>query len=139
MKVGFHVNKPLMPGDYILNVKASDERFVIKDVIFNDPATIVFWANGDKTVVKCHNEDFDPEKGLAMAISKRALGDEDNYYKQFRKWLPESEELDEDEVELDIPPEDTGKRNLFDSMWNEFKNNLKETFGEGKNHEQPTE
>ena len=43
----------------------------IKNVIFNDPATIVFWNDGTKTVVKCgKNDTFDPEKGLAMAISK---------------------------------------------------------------------
>ena len=40
----------------------------IKDVIYNDPATIVFWEDGTKTVVKCKNEKFDPEKGLAMAF-----------------------------------------------------------------------
>lgn len=45
----------------------------IKDVIYNDPATIVFWEDGTKTVVKCKNEKFDPEKGLAMAFQKRCL------------------------------------------------------------------
>ena len=45
----------------------------IKNVIFNDPATIVFWKDGTKTVVKCQDGDeFDPEKGLAMAIAKKA-------------------------------------------------------------------
>ena len=33
----------------------------IKDVIFNDPATIVLWADGTKTVVKADKEAFDPE------------------------------------------------------------------------------
>ena len=41
------------------------------NVIFNDPATIVFWSDGTKTVVKAHNEPFNPEKGLAMAIVKK--------------------------------------------------------------------
>lgn len=59
----------------------------IKEVIFNPPATIVFWADGTKTVVKTQEgEDFDPEKGLAMAISKKALGNQGNYYNQFKKW-----------------------------------------------------
>ena len=40
----------------------------IKKVIFNDPATIVLWSDGTKTVVKAEGEPFDPEKGLAMAI-----------------------------------------------------------------------
>lgn len=64
----------------------------IKSVIFNDPATIVFWLDGTKTVVKAENEKYDPEKGLAMAIAKRALGNEGNYYNVFRKWLPKEEE-----------------------------------------------
>lgn len=60
----------------------------IKDVIFNDPATIVFWSDNTKTVVKCGEGDiYDPEKGLAMAIAKRALGNEGNYYETFKKWV----------------------------------------------------
>lgn len=60
----------------------------IKKVIFNDPATIVIWADGEKTVVKCQNgEPYDPEKGLAMAISKRALGNKHEYYNTFKHWL----------------------------------------------------
>ena len=47
----------------------------IKKVIYNDPATIIFWADGTKTVVQCQKGDsYDPEKGLAMAIAKKALG-----------------------------------------------------------------
>lgn len=61
----------------------------IQKVIFNDPATIVIWADGTKTVVKCDCELYDPEKGLAMAISKKALGNNGNYYETFKKWVPE--------------------------------------------------
>lgn len=64
----------------------------IKKVIFNDPATIVMWTDGTKTVVKAENEAFDEEKGLAMAISKKALGNKGNYYNTFTKWLPKEEE-----------------------------------------------
>ena len=60
----------------------------IKNVIFNDPATIVFWSDNTKTVVKAQGEPFDPEKGLAMAICKRTLGNEGNYYNEIKKWLP---------------------------------------------------
>ena len=59
----------------------------IKDVIFNDPATIVMWSDGTKTVVKAEKEDFDPEKGLAMAISKKNLGNKYDYYNTFKHWL----------------------------------------------------
>ena len=59
----------------------------IKNVIFHDPATIVFWGDGTKTVVKCGPDDiFDPEKGLAMAIAKRAISNQGNYYNEIRKW-----------------------------------------------------
>lgn len=64
----------------------------IKNVIFNDPATIVFWTDGTKTVVKAQDDDaFDPEKGLAMAISKKALGNKGNYCNELKKWLPKEE------------------------------------------------
>ena len=59
----------------------------IKRVIFSDPATIVFWEDGTKTVVKAHNEKFDPEKGLAMAVCKRVYGDK--YHRIFKDHCPE--------------------------------------------------
>lgn len=42
----------------------------IEKVIFNPPATIVIFKDGTKTVVKAHNEDFDEEKGLLMALAR---------------------------------------------------------------------
>ena len=63
----------------------------IDNVIFNNPATIVFWNDGSKTVVKCQEGDkFDPEKGLAMAISKKAMGNNYSSYNVFKKWLKKS-------------------------------------------------
>lgn len=62
----------------------------IKNVIFNDPATIVFWSDGTKTVVKCQPGDkFDPEKGLAMAIAKKMMGNTGSYCNVFKKWIKE--------------------------------------------------
>lgn len=58
----------------------------VKKVIFNKPATIVIWADGTKTVVKCQKdkngkyEKYDKEKGLALCYMKKALGNESNYY-----------------------------------------------------------
>ena len=70
-----------------------DHRWHIKKVIFNDPATIIIWFDDSKTVVKCGEGDvYDPEKGMAMAIAKRFLGDKGNYYEVFKKWLPEDHE-----------------------------------------------
>lgn len=68
----------------------------IKNVIFNDPATIVFWNDGTKTVVKCgKNDTFDPEKGLAMAISKYFFDNAGYFNDVFKKWLPKKGESDE--------------------------------------------
>ena len=67
----------------------------IKNVIFNDPATIVFWEDGTKTVVKCQDGDeFDPEKGLAMAIAKKAYGNKGSYCNKMKKWLPKEGQVD---------------------------------------------
>ena len=69
----------------------SSDRLEIDRVIFNDPATIVFWKDGTKTVVKAQDEKFDPEKGLAMAISRKALGNKSNYYDVISKWVDDYE------------------------------------------------
>lgn len=62
----------------------------IKDVIFAPPATIVYWSDCTKTVVKCNvNDIFDPEKGLAMAIAKRCAGNTRAYYAEIRHWVAE--------------------------------------------------
>jgi hypothetical protein len=67
----------------------------IKNVIFNNPATIVFWEDGTKTVVKAQDGDvYDPEKGLAMAITKKALGNKGNYCNELKKWLEKYEPSD---------------------------------------------
>ena len=69
----------------------------IINVIFNDPATIVFWSDGKKTVVKAEGEPFDPEKGLAMAIVKKFFGtnkSKSNYNDIFKKWIPEEDKDD---------------------------------------------
>ena len=83
----------------------------IKKVIFNYPATIVLWSDGSKTVVKCQDGDiYDPEKGLAMAISKKALGNKGNYCNEFKKWLPEDEEEEEEgTVELRLDTSEISK------------------------------
>lgn len=102
--------------------------FRIKDVIFNGPATIVFWADGEKTVVKCSENDvYDPEKGLAMAIAKRALGNKGKYYDIFKKWVPEDhsfEDWDLTETELKDVKEviAKAKENIINELTNMNKN-----------------
>ncbi len=89
----------------------------INKVIFNRPATIVYWKDGSKTVVKAQDNDvFDPEKGLAMAIAKKALGNKGNYYNQIKKWVdtykgenPEINKLERRWIDLS-----TGKTYKYD-------------------------
>lgn len=59
----------------------------IKNVKFNGPATIVFWADGTKTVVKCQDgDDYSEEVGLAMCIVKKVFGNTSKYNDIFKKW-----------------------------------------------------
>ena len=63
----------------------------IKDVIFNPPATIVLWADGTKTVVKCQEDEgeYSKEVGLAMCICKKVYGNKGNYNNVFKKFIKE--------------------------------------------------
>lgn len=64
----------------------------IRKVVFNDPATIVFWSDNTKTVVKCGPDDiFDKEKGLALAIVKKMAGNDNRFHKVFKKWCKPDE------------------------------------------------
>ena len=79
----------------------SEECFLRpKKVIFNEPATIVLWNDGTKTVVK-HQEDdtreFDPEVGYAMCYLKKLLGNTGNFNNIFRDkaYLEALEPMDE--------------------------------------------
>lgn len=83
----------------------------IKKVIFNNPATIVFWADESKTIVKCENEEFDPEKGLSMAISKKALGNKHDYYNVFKKWLPKEKKEDKKPTKKNETKKPSNKKN----------------------------
>ena len=59
-----------------------------KKVIYNDPATIVFWEDGTKTIVKCQPGDtFSKETGLALAFMKKVHNNKGNYNDLFREWI----------------------------------------------------
>lgn len=82
--------------------------FAVKDVIFNDPATIVFWEDGTKTVVKAQDEPYDPEKGLAMAFAKKAGDNRYEYYNVFKHYLKKYEKkyknvVDEEKILNEAP------------------------------------
>lgn len=64
----------------------------IERVIFNGPATIVYWKDGCKTIVKCQEGAAnDHEKGLAMAVARHYFCDilgMSRYDGIFNKYLP---------------------------------------------------
>lgn len=69
----------------------SPAKLEITQVIYNKPATIVFWNDGTKTVVKCSEEDvYSPEVGLVTAIAKKFFGNVGNYNNELRKWAPKT-------------------------------------------------
>lgn len=62
--------------DWLRNIPyhVTEDEATPKRIVRNGPALVVFWRDGTKTVVKCHDEDFDPEKGLAMALCRKLWG-----------------------------------------------------------------
>ena len=51
----------------------SKDQMVVERVIFNPPATIIYFDDGSKSVVKCgQHDEFNPDAGLALALLKHA-------------------------------------------------------------------
>lgn len=48
-------------------------KVYIKEVIYNDPAVIVFWSDGTKTTARCQDEVYDTEKGLLLCVAKKLV------------------------------------------------------------------
>ena len=71
------------------NFEKVADSSIISRVIFNDPATIILWSDGTKTVAKTHGDDaFDPEKGFAVACAKKLLGGGNAFRMECAKWTP---------------------------------------------------
>lgn len=94
----YHLYRCFLPCKLMIDIPCTDlittsghqiqSELKIEKVIFNDPATIVFWNDGTKTVVKCDEKDhFNEELGLAMACTKKLLGNNYAYYGKFDKAL----------------------------------------------------
>ena len=80
------------PVDSFETKQSTNRRVKIRDVIFSDPATVVFWDDNTKTVVKTRGEEkYDKEKGLAMAIIKKITGNTGSYYNIFKEWCGDEE------------------------------------------------
>jgi hypothetical protein len=65
----------------------------IDKVIFDDPATVILWKDGTKTVVHAQDgEPYDKEKGFAMAVCKKIFGNDRDYYHVFKRWFRKGED-----------------------------------------------
>lgn len=68
----------------------------VKKIRYNGPATIVFWEDNTKTVVKVQPGEicYDPDKAFAMAVCKKLFGNKFNHHlneaqKAFKKCYEE--------------------------------------------------
>ena len=67
--------------------KKEKEKLTIKDVIYHDPATIVYFSDGSKEVVKvCEEDEYDEQTGLLMCIAKKYMG-KDDFHKMLKKYV----------------------------------------------------
>ncbi len=64
--------------------------YIPKKVLFNGPATIAFWKDGTKTVIKCSEDDaYDPEKAVLWAIFEKWICPDGKFSKTSRRRIME--------------------------------------------------
>lgn len=86
-------------------------------VIYNNPATIIFWNDGTKTVVKAHDGDqYDPVVGFLLAVMKRFYGNKSAYNDILRKVGCFEKRAEMMEHEAYIPTD------VFETFKNKVKN-----------------
>lgn len=93
----------MLCGDDFDNIEERIERLLqecdegielgFDDIIINPPATIVKWDDGTKTVVRCQpNDEYDPEKGIALCFMKKMCGNKSAYNEILKAAIEEYEE-----------------------------------------------
>ena len=103
----------------VWNPKKNDPM-AIKNVEFNPPLTVVIWEDGTKTFVKCGKDDvFDPEKGLAMAIAKKAMGNKFKSTNIVDVWV-EKKWSEDKNATIAIPTTNFVKEAIFEFPLNEY-------------------
>lgn len=79
----------IIPECLSINMRKTRQTYLPwpSHVIFHPPATVVFWDDDTKTVVKCmKDEEFNPEIGLAMCFCKKVMGD------GYKRWFKDARE-----------------------------------------------
>lgn len=83
-------SKTLMNPIFTYGIWTKDDDGLPERVIFNNPATILIWKNGEKTVVKTMKEDeYDPMIGFLMAYFKYKSGLNSNERERYFKEIME--------------------------------------------------
>lgn len=86
--------------DIEFSIGRKNMNFTPKKIIFNKPATIVFWEDGTKTVVKCSEDDkYSEYFGFLAALAKKIYGNSSRVRKIVEKWTPKTENDSEKEEE----------------------------------------
>lgn len=89
----------------------------IDRVMYNGPATIIFWKDGTKTASVCHKDDhYDREKGLAMCMLKYIIGDA-SYNNVFRKFIP----AEDSETQNELSEQDEANHQILIDLLNTKK------------------
>ena len=73
----------------LLDKEPNTNGFAIKNVFFNEKegVTVVLWNDNTRTILHCApDEQFDREKGLALAYMKRYLGNKSNFNNVIKKY-----------------------------------------------------
>lgn len=76
-KYSYLFDSPVLIGsaDFVNGFKQKNTKPEIEQIIYSPPATIIKWADGDKTVVKTSaNDEYDPVFGVLMAYFQKHSG-----------------------------------------------------------------
>lgn len=125
---------------YAKNLKEFKNRFFgdyripeVREIRYNGPATIVFWEDNTKTVVKVQPDEeyYDPDKAFAMAVCKKLFGNKFNrHLTKAQKAYEKSceEEYDERVKEFIKDPVKVIYCALddFDKFWSKYNPSVKE-------------
>lgn len=90
----------------------------VKEVIYNNPATIIIWKDGTKTIVRNHNEEFDEEKGFAMAYLKKIFGGRSEYMKFIKNAKRQEKKLIIKDIEDCVNSTSTNGHEIGNSLKN---------------------
>lgn len=70
--------------DYLKSITSVKD---VEKVVFNPPATIIFWKDGDITSSKCHSQDkYDTIVGYSLALTKKLFKNTTHMVSHVEKW-----------------------------------------------------